>query len=897
MTKKKTQTQVQTPPVAMTAEERAAAIIKREATLLSRGVVLNGSGTSRDYLRPELGVEGIAPNADGSGFHFPLALRLSGGEAAQLAIQAAVSRTSLRRLMATLAKGWTEIDSSSGAVQYLFSIPTDQAGLYGAIALASLAAQTAKGPGGVVLAELRTRKIAIAPSLVGGVEWELVSGGAVFTPITVSELAGIGAMIDSLSAAKDPDSRAVYDSRESSDRTNAARDFFNRSAACEELALSALTKAGWTVKDEGVDVPSSVWAPGQDLPCAMTGGEGIPAGTLIIPRSDADGPVTPERAGGLATGVYRAFDVISVLAFGGDDEAAAESMLEAGEARVEAEIFAAGGIVDVDIAQPNLAIVREVVRAVSMAKAAGDTRLPLAVQHLVAGSAAAGSPVLRGIVSVLPSGAIKIWTRETVDGLIASAVQAVRYYREVDPVTNKKGIAEYVPAFHSTVRNAVWDALCQPKALPVAEYVGVEPMITTAGDVVSRGGFSAREGVLLAMSPKAQARWAGLKAENVTQEQAQASFEWLIAEIAGSFPWVSDGDLARFMAYILTGVARPIIDVSPLWVASAGEVSSGKSYACETGRIIASGHKLSHKWRGGKENEKEDYSSIATAVLASSGSRCYVHNDEAVARSGKVESIAVSSGVTETDGSTTARLLGGNTSVTVSGVIFTAAGNGAAENLGGDLATRSVVFSMYVAGGGAAVLRTDFRHADLHEWIKTNRREILQNVFNILSHGIKNRSIVPAYRFGSWSEVVLGSMDHLTINGKNAHKLVMDRLEQQIGGTEESEELGALVAGLSTAAGNQPFEAREAAGWAQEAKLEMPYTLAASLSGEETAKLRTWSRELRKLAKVKTVYGGHRYVVTAHEPVAGKPNRFSIARYDLDGTAAPESATFAEESN
>jgi hypothetical protein len=865
-------------------EDNSSTTTGTEDALIAAGLKAFQPGASTEHARIILGTAGIT--AAGV---VPVALRIEGGARAKAAWEAAVDRTATGALLARIASGWTET-AETGAVQYLIGIDLGDYSDRGAVwetATFGIAAWAATTAAGSKIASLITTKAAVAPSTVGATTWKLASGATgQLTVITVSELLGIGVALDAASAEADPSSFLAYATRDAMPRTNAARDSFNRQVP-ENRVAKALRRAGWTVLDDSVNGTGAALlaAPGNPgTPVALLGGPLLPRGGMMT----AEGVTLP--AGFEADRAYRPFDILARVetdeqAYPGDFDATAERFLASGEARVKTAIHRAAAVVTVDSQATTVAYAAAIVDAVADARASHDASLPLAIQREVPGSIEQ-----RQLLTVLPSGAMRVWGDP--EDLMLAAVQPVVYFSKLDGA-GEKGykVVHNIPK--QVVTKAV-GSLTAPGALPAAVYVGSEPMITAKGEVVSEHGFHAAERMLLAIPENQRAAWAKVQVDRPTKAEAQASLDWLRAELTVDFPFETVGDEARYLALVLTGIARPITEQSPFFIANGSEVGTGKSLTTVLARLIASGTAAANSWKGGKANEEEDSKSLV-AGARELNSRLWMHNDEAglaADREGRIESGMVTAFTTGLDGENRRRVLGVSESVAVNGSIFTAAGNGIAP--GGDLARRTLVYSMLIKSGVLAVERKAFRHADVISWVRSNRPLILQHAFTILAHGIQNPPVVPSYGFmGAWPRVILGSLDHLEMDGENAHVLVMDAMSAQMAGSQQSDDWAPLVSELSRLTAGTAFEAASARSWATFFKLEVPDLLTRRPAPTEVGQIKQWSRALNSIVNAKvTDADGFRFRLT--EEVSGKKaKKFRIERFDPAGTESPETGTAA----
>jgi len=635
-------------------------------------------------------------------------------------------------------------------------------------------------------------------------------------------------------------------------------------------------KAKWTKLKETETSAVQFAAPGNPtVPVALVGGDLLPRGGMLT----LEGVDLPDGFDSAKS--YRPFEVLAAVEHKGDVDAAAEALLASGEARIEMEIFQASSVLDVDIEQPSRFVVAEIVQTISRARSKHDSTLPLVIQYAIPGSNEA-----RRLLSVTPSGAMKTWA--TTDGLIAAAVQLVKMQKTSDVATGLKGVRDWVHAFPPAIRDRASEALIEPGRLPEAQYIGSEPMITARGEVISEHGFHPAERMLLAIPENQRAKWAAVKVGTPTKAEAQEALDWLRAELTVDFPFATLGDEARFLSLLLTGVARPITQQSPLYIANGSEVGTGKSMTTAVVRLIASGTTGAAVWQGGK-NDDEDVKSLVSEVR-SSLSRVWMHNDEAsqaAGRDGRLESAMVTRFTTGLDGEGKQRILQGNDNCVINGAIFTAAGNGIMP--GGDLPRRTLIYTMTVDGGVLAVERKGFRHADLLGYVRNHRPEILQRVFTILAHGIQNQVDVPAYGFsGAWPRIILGSLDHLTMSGQNVHLLTMDSMKAQMATDKQSDDWSPLIAGLSEITVGTPFEARSARLWAEVHHLEIPDRLRFDRAKNEVGMNRSWSVALKQMVGKKVNDGEFRYRLQLEKTTGKAAKRFIIERFAATGEVAPE---------
>ncbi|MBG6214295.1 hypothetical protein RCH23_002117 [Cryobacterium sp. CAN_C3] len=803
---------------------------------------------------------------------FVLVLRVEAGEQTRSVFNAAAKRSHLTALLGRISAGWSEV-CTDGRRQHFVAIDCESgAGTVNdradaKVAVGALAARGAWLADDSLIASIITRGVDIAPSRFQGEDWAVIAGrSGQPTRITASELAGLGVLLDEASVRRDPSSVSAFNLQDQDSTTAAARDYVNRRIGGARV-VQAIRAAGFELAEAAPTGERRLLNSDGDA-AAILGGPCLPADMLrVVPGAVA--------AGFDAGKVYRAFDIIAALEHSGDAERAAEALIATGEARVRRETFAANSIPELLVSENTVALSRTIVHAIADATNASHPNIPMAMQRVIRGK-------VLGIISVSPSGSILTWNEETVDLLISTTVQLIAMTES--KLGPKRAVRHEIPKL---IKQQVWRGLNEAGALPEVQFVGTEPVLTDAG-VISAHGFHPREKALVALPERERRMWqTRFKVPATpTREQAQASWELINTEVMHDFPYETVGDRARHYAYLLTCVARPYLSQSPFWLVTAYEQGSGKGVITETGRLISTGTGDFVPLLGGKSNEIEDKQAITSAAL--DGKR-FVHSDEAGAYAvgGRFMSSVVTAAVTTLDGSSSPRVLGGNKTTAIAGLVISGTGNNLAP--GGDLPRRTMHIRIKVDGGIRAAERTGFRHKDLYGYILQNRPELLAHLHTVLTYGLQHEPAeeIPTYGFtGNWPAVVLGAMSHLTLDGRRVNKLAVDLFSSQIAGDGASEEWGPLMETLFELSAGARFESSDARNWAALQGVDVPFVLRRGIikGSDVTSHNSAWTRAFKARGNQRFGCGDFDYQLSVNVPTSkSRTMTFSLVRYDRAG--------------
>ncbi|GAA4188854.1 hypothetical protein GCM10022288_15770 [Gryllotalpicola kribbensis] len=675
---------------------------------------------------------------------------------------------------------------------------------------------------------------------------DLLAGDrGVFTRITPGELMGLAVLVDVLSDRRHRVSKHVYDSREHSQRTTAARDDYNRKTTALEL--------GQLLEDAG-------WAEGTNDGRAYKYERGDDAGELFEPT------VTFTSAGK----VYRPFDIFA-LDYENVD-AAADDLISSGQVTVEAPQLKARQRPQVEVNQDVIALQKLVTSTLQRARSSVDSTLPLALSRQINGMHYA-------VVSVMPDGSAREWTITDADSLLVAAAQ---------PVHKSDRGTSFRTGFDRNVVSGVLSSLAAPGVLRVVEAVVSEPVITKEGRIVRRPGYDPKAKVILVIPHRDRAAWAtGYHVpEKPTLEEAQAAYDNLRTELQTDFLYKTATDRERHFAYLLTCVVRPtLLNGAPGFIANAYDPGTGKSLSLEMGRMLGQGHVRSADFTPTAKADDETEKRLTAMIEA--GLR-HLHADEVV-RETPLAGTAITKATTAVDGGLGFRKLGVSELVPVAGHIISAAGNNA--KLSGDHQRRWLKWDLDSTLVASVINRTGFRHDDILGWIKENRPQLVAWVHTIFLYAMQHEPEmkIPGMGFNhNWPKVVLGAMSHLTTpEGDNAAELALRGWEDSARSHNAiSDEWGEFMAVLwRKLAGKTAPTAQimTIVSGLPEAELSyLPYSLERWAAHAEGQRKQKWGETFASIANSAVVNGDVTYRIQAVEASerSNRSNRWLISAVD-----------------
>lgn len=139
-----------------------------------------------------------------------------------------------------------------------------------------------------------------------------------------------------------------------------------------------------------------------------------------------------------------------------------------------------------------------------------------------------------------------------------------------------------------------------PELRQLAGFVEA-PIVTLSGRLLDNPGYDAETGLFLAFDkiPEYTA-----PAAKPTMEDASASAGRLLATVS-EFPFVDDTDRSAFLAGVMTGLLRRVLQAAPMMAVTAPSPGTGKTLIAETFAIVATGRRASVLSLGHDDAETE----------------------------------------------------------------------------------------------------------------------------------------------------------------------------------------------------------------------------------------------------------------------------------------------------
>ncbi|WP_394796980.1 hypothetical protein [Armatimonas sp.] len=274
--------------------------------------------------------------------------------------------------------------------------------------------------------------------------------------------------------------------------------------------------------------------------------------------------------------------------------------------------------------------------------------------------------------------------------------------------------------FPSWVPRDILNGDTKKTALPYLRAVVGCPVVTSAGELLTKPGYDKASGLYLVapetrFDPKA------------TPADAQAALDRIMALFA-DFPFASKGDRANAAGLLLTPFLRHYISgPAPLFVVEAPTPGTGKTLLASALLSISTpGFTFTDGPSERERGASEEWSKHLGAILAESPSAVLLDNLRGMISSGTLE------GFLTNPGKLKLRILGKSEmqEVDASGVTMAATGNNALFQH--DMTRRSC-FIRLDANMERPEDRTTFSISDLLGHVKTHRAELLADVVIILS--------------------------------------------------------------------------------------------------------------------------------------------------------------------
>jgi hypothetical protein len=272
------------------------------------------------------------------------------------------------------------------------------------------------------------------------------------------------------------------------------------------------------------------------------------------------------------------------------------------------------------------------------------------------------------------------------------------------------------------------------------------PTLRSDGSVIQEAGWDRATGLLYrpnADYPKIP--------DKPTKEDALKAWESL-SETIVDFPFVGDADKSAWLAMLLSLVARPCITgCVPMFAFTATTAGSGKGLLTDAATLLAFGHGVSKK---GFPAKQEELTKQITSLLIE-GAPCHVFDNVDVTLRG-AELDALLTATTWKD-----RILGESktTGDIPAKTVWMATGNNL--QFGSDTARRVLPIRLEPKTESPES-RTDFRHADLLQWIRENRPRLVADALTFIRSyfvaGKPKPDVESWGSFESWTAIIRGAI-------------------------------------------------------------------------------------------------------------------------------------------
>jgi hypothetical protein len=289
---------------------------------------------------------------------------------------------------------------------------------------------------------------------------------------------------------------------------------------------------------------------------------------------------------------------------------------------------------------------------------------------------------------------------------------------------------------------------------PLDKIAGA-PLLRPDGTLLQDPGYDPATGIYLASKVPLDH-----VPDRPTSQQADAALRFLLEEFLRDFPWVSEADLANYLAVIATPILRWYLrSLIPFVVFTATMPSSGKT-------ILTSGPGMLYGQRvlTWPDDDNNELRKVITTVLGDPVGAVIFDN---LAEGTVIKSPVLARLLTDRDWAD--RLLGGNATANYANDrLWCATGNNL--RLGGDMTSRTVMIRLD-PDMPRPEERGGFAIPNLDQWIlqSANQRRVLWNVLVLImdwiSHGAPRQAGVTMRQFTPWAEACSGFLGHHGIKG------------------------------------------------------------------------------------------------------------------------------------
>lgn len=304
-------------------------------------------------------------------------------------------------------------------------------------------------------------------------------------------------------------------------------------------------------------------------------------------------------------------------------------------------------------------------------------------------------------------------------------------------------------------QNVINDALATHKPpLPELTEVVSIPIVTSSGRLVDTPGYDAESGVFYAATPGCIPK---VKTD-ATKEDALDALKWIYDEVLVDFPFADDASKAAAISVAILPFVRQLINgQTPMHLLEKPAAGTG---ATTLGQVLCypfAGKEIPvTTWTSNEEERRKQI----TAHLASGGGHVFYDN-----MSGYINSDVLASALTSKHWSD--RILSTSKQVEYPiNCIWLATGNNPEFH---SQILRRIASIRLVSLLEDPSQRTEWRHADLLDWVSKHRKEYVEKILTIvmawLNAGQPQFQGKPLASYVSWSSVMGGILEYVEVPG------------------------------------------------------------------------------------------------------------------------------------
>ncbi len=296
-----------------------------------------------------------------------------------------------------------------------------------------------------------------------------------------------------------------------------------------------------------------------------------------------------------------------------------------------------------------------------------------------------------------------------------------------------------------------------PKLPPLAGLV-TAPVVSDTGQLITEPGYNPAAKLFYHAAERFRLPDTEPTPQNVVAART------LLDDLLADFPFADAASRAHAWALLLLPFVRPLVDgPTPLHLIDAPQAGTGKTLLAQalSGVFLPGGANVK-----APPSKDEEWTKVITSVLRSGASHLLLDNVRLV-NSKDLFSVLTSKSWED-------RLLGGSEMVVYPNrLVWMITCNNIA---GSDELVRRSVWIRLDAGVEQPEERREFRHADLHGYIKDSRPELLGAVMTLLRSWLEagrpaySGTLPPVGSFESWTGVMGGLLEHLGVDGFLANR-------------------------------------------------------------------------------------------------------------------------------